>query len=145
MSTSSAPRSAPSAEARRAPREPEGSGWVSFAGVMLAILGTMNIIYGIAAIDSANVYVGEAQYVFSDLNTWGWFLAIAGAVQVMAAFSIWNRTEWGRWIGIASASVNAILQLLFLPAFPFLSLSLFAVGILVIYGLVAYGGRRPAA
>jgi hypothetical protein len=131
--------------ARRETAEPEGSGWVGFAGAMLAILGTMNVIYGIAAIDEANVYVGDAQYVvFSDLNTWGWFLVGVGAVQFLAAFSIWNRTSWGRWVGIGSASVNAILQLLFLPAFPFLALSLFTLDILVIYGLVAYGGRRTA-
>jgi hypothetical protein len=130
--------------ARREAAEPEGSGWVAFAGVMLALLGTMNVIYGIGAIDEANVFVGDAQYVFSDLNTWGWFLVCVGAIQLLAAFSIWNRTSWGRWVGIGSAGVNAILQLLWLPAFPFLALSLFTLDILVIYGLVAYGGRRTA-
>ena len=143
MSASSAPpRQAARTEERRDVHE--GSGWVGFAGVMLAIIGTMNVVYGIGAIDDANVFVGDAQFVFSDLNTWGWFLVALGAVQFFAAFSIWNRTEWGRWVGIASAGGNSILMLLFLPAFPFLALSLFTLDILVIYGLVAYGGRRHA-
>lgn len=132
-------------EGRRDVYESErGSGWVTFAGVMLAIIGIMNLIYGIAAIDSANVFVGDAKYVFADLNAWGWFLVIVGAIQLFAAFSIWNRTEWGRWVGIVSASGNAILMLLFLPAFPFLALSIFTLDILVIYGLIAYGGRQYA-
>jgi hypothetical protein len=122
----------------------EGSGWVAFAGVMLTIVGVMNIIYGIAAIDDANFYVNDAKYVFSDLNTWGWIVLVLGVLQFCAAFSIFGGTSWGRWVGIGTAGLNAIAQLLFLPAYPFLALALFAIDILVIYGLVAYGGRRAA-
>ena len=118
-----------------------GSGWVAFCGTMLAIVGTLNVIYGVGAIDDANVYISDTQYVFGDLNAWGWFLVIIGAVQVLAAFSIWSRTEWGRWVGIGSAGANAMLQLLFMPAFPLLSLALFAIDVLVIYGLIQYGGE----
>jgi hypothetical protein len=38
-------------------------------------------------------------------------------------------------------SLNAIAQLLMMPAYPFWSLCIFAVDILAIYGLVAYGAR----
>ncbi len=123
----------------------EGQGWVTFAGVMILIVGVLNVIYGIAAIDNANFYVADARYVISDLATWGWIVLIVGAVQVIAAFAIWRGSEFGRWIGIGSASVNAIVQLLFLPASPFLSLALFSVDILIVFGLIAYGGRRQAA
>jgi hypothetical protein len=123
----------------------ERSGWVTFAGVMLAIVGVLNIIYGIAAIDSANFFINDARYVFSDLATWGWVLLIIGAVQFCAAFSIFGDTSWGRWVGILTAGLNSIAQLLFLPAYPLLALALFSVDILVIYGLVAYGGRRSTA
>ena len=142
MSTTSSAGPAP-AERRRVEADTgHGSGWVAFCGMMLAIVGVLNVVYGIGAIDDANVYVGDARYVFANLNTWGWFLLIVGAIQFIAAFSIWNRNEFGRWIGIGSAVVNAILQLLFMPAFPLLSLALFAVAVLVIYGLVQYGGSE---
>jgi hypothetical protein len=133
-------------EGRRVETGPgHGSGWVAFCGTMLAIVGVLNVIYGIGAIDDAHVYAGEAEYVFADLSAWGWFLVIVGAVQVIAAFSIWNGSEFGRWIGIGSAGANAILQLLFMPAFPLLSLALFAVDVLVIYGLIQYGGSEARA
>ena len=35
-----------------------------------------------------------------------------------------------------------IAALLSIPAYPFWSLAIFAVDILIIYGLAAYGGRR---
>lgn len=120
----------------------EGEGWVSFAGIMIAIVGVLNFIYGIAAISNSHFYVREATYIISDLNTWGWVLMITGIIQFCAAIAIFGHIEWGRWIGILTASVNAIIQLIFIPAYPFGSLALFALDILIIYGLVAYGGRQ---
>jgi uncharacterized membrane protein (DUF2068 family) len=122
-----------------------GLGWVIFAGCMLCLVGTLNIIYGIAAISNSKFYVANTQYVFSDLKTWGWILLIVGVIQFVAAFGIWASTEWARWLGVASAGINAVVQMLFIPAYPFLSLALFATDLLVIYGLIAYGGRQNAA
>jgi hypothetical protein len=121
-----------------------GTGWVTFAGVMIAIAGTLNVIYGIAAIDSANFFVRDVNYVISDLNTWGWVLVVVGAIQVLVALGIWAGNQLARWLGVLAASVNAVVQLLFLPAYPFLALALFTLDLLVIFGLIAYGGRRTA-
>lgn len=135
--------SASGSTVRRGPDQ--GAGWLVFAGTMLAIIGILNIVYGIAAIDDANFYVADVNYVISDLNTWGWIILIIGIVQFCAAFSIWAGTEWGRWVGVASASLNAIAQLMFIPSYPFLSLAIFAIDVLIIYGLLAYGGRQGAS
>jgi hypothetical protein len=121
--------------------EPRGGGWLAFAGIMLAIIGTLNVIGGIAAIDDANVYVGNAHYTFGDLNAWGWVILCTGAVQLLAALGIWARNQLARWLGVGFAGLNMVAQLLMLPAFPLWSLSLFAVDVLIIYGLVAYGDR----
>jgi hypothetical protein len=120
------------------------SGWVTFAGIMLTIVGALNVVYGIAAIDDANFYVNDAHYAISGLNTWGWVLLVIGALQLGAAISILGGTSWGRWVGVLTAGLNSIAQLMFLPASPLLALALFSVDILVIYGLIAYGGRRNA-
>ena len=124
--------------------EDRGLGWLVFAGIMLSIVGILNIVYGIAAIDKSSFYTANAQYVITDLNTWGWVLLGVGAIQFLAAFGIWAGSEWGRWVGIISAGANAIVQMFFISGFPLLSVTLFAVDILVIYGLVAYGGHRRA-
>ena len=146
MSAHSSAGPAPTQSSRRAEiHEVEhGRGWTGFAGAMLGIVGTLNVVYGIAAIDDAPVYVGETEYVFGDLNLWGWFLLGIGAIQFVVAFGIWNGAQWARWAGVGSAGVNGVIQLLFMPAFPLLSLSLFAVDVLVIYALIQYGGRSPA-
>jgi hypothetical protein len=124
--------------------EPQGAGWLMFAGIMLLIAGVLNVIYGIAAIGDSNFFINDQKYILSDLNTWGWVTLVIGALQVGAAFSIWAGNQFGRWFGIATASISAIGALLSIPAYPFWSLAIFAVDILIIYGLAAYGGRhRP--
>ncbi len=40
--------------------------------------------------------------------------------------------------------MNIILQMLWIPAAPVLALTILAMDIVVIYGLLAYGGRRRA-
>ena len=121
---------------------PEGSGWVLFAGIMIMMVGVLNIIWGIAAIDRSSFFVQDSQFIFSDLRTWGWIILVLGGLQLAAAFSIWSGGGYGRWFGIASATCNAIAALLSIPAYPFWSLAIFAIDVLVIYGLAAYGGNR---
>ena len=131
----------PSSRVERSSFEIEGQPWVTFAGIMIAIVGVMNVIYGLGAIDNSAFFVQDARYiVFDDLNTWGWILTVVGAVQIFAAFGIFARTAW---IGIVSASGNAILQLLFISSYPLAALALFAVDVAVIYGLAAWTYREP--
>lgn len=126
--------------------EKRGDGWVLFAGVMILIAGFLNVIYGIAAIDNSAFFSGESRFViFDDLNTWGWIHTIIGVLQLIAAFSIWNRHPFGRFIGVATAAVSAIAILLFINANPLGAFAIFVIDLLVIYGLVAYGGRDKAA
>ena len=120
----------------------EGGGWLFFAGIMVAIAGTLNIIWGIAAIDKAHFFLEDKRFIISDLSTWGWIILFVGIIQVIAAFSIWAGGEFGRWIGIIGASLSAIGALLSIPAYPLWSLCIFGVDLLILYGLTAYGGRK---
>ena len=123
----------------------QGGGWILFAGIMIAMLGVLNVIYGIAAIGNAHFFVHNTNYVVGSLNSWGWITLIIGIVQLFAAYSIWSGGRFGQWVGIGIASLNAITALLSIPAYPFWSLAIFAVDILIVYGLAAYGGRPELA
>ena len=122
-----------------------GQGWVTFAGVMVMIAGVLNTIYGIAAIDKATFFTQNAKYVFADLKTFGWIVLILGVIQILAALAIWNGTGWGRWFGVACAGANMILQMLWIPSAPFLALTILVLDLLVVYGLIVYGGSRRGA
>ena len=55
-----------------------GTGRATFAAILLLIAGTLNIVYGIGALDSANIFVNEKRFILDDLNTMGWVLIILG-------------------------------------------------------------------
>lgn len=118
----------------------KGEGWLLFAGIMVLIVGILNTIWGIAAIDSASFFIEDERFIIEDLSMWGWIILIIGVVQLFAAFSIWSGGGFGRWIGIISASVSAVAALMSIPGYPFWSLAVFGVDLLIIYGLAAYGG-----
>ena len=118
-----------------------GSGWIGFAGIMLGLAGTWNLLEGILAIGSSRVYGDDAVFVFSDLNTWGWIMVVLGLAQLAAAFMIVSGSQLARWFGITAAFVNSIGQLYFLPAYPLWAMTMFAVDMLIIYALAVYGRR----
>lgn len=120
----------------------EGSGWLLFASIMIAIAGALDIIWGIAAISNSKFFTQNATYILSGLNTWGWIVLIIGVLQLFAAYSIMVGGQYGRWLGIAVASINSIAALMSIPAYPFWALCLFGIDILIIYGLAAYGGQH---
>ena len=111
------------------------SGWWVFAGVLLLIGGALNIIYGFAAIRNSSVITATTVYLLRDLRMWGWISLILGICEWIAAFSLWSGGEFGRWFGIVVASLNAVGVLLTISTYPFWSLAIFALCIIIIYKL----------
>jgi hypothetical protein len=121
-----------------------GAGRAIFAAILLLMAGTLNIIYGIGAIDDANFFTNSTHYVFSNLNTWGWITLILGVIQLTGGFSLFGGSTYGRVIGIAAATLGGIGALLSVGgAYPFWSLGIFALCVIVIHGLVVYGEPMP--
>lgn len=116
-------------------------GWATFAGALLVIMGLTNVIGGIAAISDSKVYVADAEYVISSLNTWGWVILATGTAQTLAGVGIFARNQLARWLGVLFAALNATGQLFIIPAFPLWSIAIIASDFLIIYGLVMYGSR----
>jgi hypothetical protein len=122
-----------------------GLGRAVFVAILLMIAGTLNVIYGIAAISDANFFVESTRYVFSSLNTWGWITVLLGVIQLFAGFSLFAGGAFGRVIGIIAASLGAIGALLAVGgAYPFWSLGIFALCVICIHGLVVYGEPESA-
>jgi hypothetical protein len=117
----------------------KGSGWVGFAGTMLVIVGFVNIIDGIAAISDSKYVV--PQLLFSNLHAWGWFMLIWGIVQILAGLAIYSGAAWGAFVGIIAASFNFIAQLSWAHTNSVWSIVAMTLDVLIIYGLVAYGGQ----
>ena len=80
--------------------ESSGTGWKLFAGIMIIIVGTFNVIDGLVAITNANYFknVGggsEQLPVTNNVKTWGWVVLILGAVLILSGFLIFVGNMFG--------------------------------------------------
>ena len=120
------------------PRERTGSGWLTYAGVMLIIVGFLDVINGLWALDRADTRVNTLLYA-DKLGGWGLLYLILGIVLVLTGIGIFYAAQWARWLGIILASISIVANALWFFTFPVQSLILMFLASLVVYGLVVYG------
>jgi hypothetical protein len=112
---------------------------------MLLIVGTINIIYGIGALDDANIFVNDTRFILDDLNSLGWVLIILGIIQLTAGLSLMAGNTYGRVIGIVAGSLGAIGALFSIGGNnPWWSLGVFVLCVYVVHGLVVFGEDERA-
>jgi hypothetical protein len=122
-----------------------GTGRAFLAATLLMIVGTLNIIYGIGALDGANIFVNDKRYILTDLNTMGWVLIVLGIIQLAGGFSLAAGNTYGRVIGIIGASLGAIGALLSIGgAYPWWSLAIFFLCVYIVHGIYIYGDDERA-
>ena len=124
-----------------------GTGRATFAAILLLIVGTLNIIYGIGALDSANIFTANQRFILTNLNTLGWVLVILGIVQLTGGISLLAGNTYGRVIGIIGGSLGAIGALFSIgDGNPWWSLAVFALCVYIVHGIVMLGEdeRAPA-
>jgi len=121
-----------------------GAGRAAFAATLLLLVGFMNILYGIGALDDANIFAGDTRYILDNLNTLGWVLIILGIIQLTAGFSLLAGNAYGRVIGVAAGIFGAVGALLSIGgAYPWWSLAVFALCIYIVHGILVYGEEEP--
>ena len=122
-----------------------GAGRVVFAAILLLMLGTINIIYGIGALDDANFFTNDTRYILTNLNTLGWVLIILGVIQLTGGFSLMAGNVYGRVVGIVGGTLGAIGALLSIgQGNPWWSLAVFALCIYVVHGIIVFGEDERA-
>jgi hypothetical protein len=117
-----------------------------FAAIVLLIVGTINIIYGIGALDDANIFVDDTRFILTNLNTLGWVLIVLGVIQLTGGFSLMGGLTYGRVIGVIAGSLGAIGALLSIGQnHPWWSLGVFVLCVYIVHGILVYGEEERAA
>jgi hypothetical protein len=129
----------------------------AFAGVLLAAFASMQLLEGIAAVSTGNLYADDDTYSYAlDVTTWGWIHVVLGVLGVLVGVGIVARQAFGQLGGIVIAILAAVANFAFLPYFPVWSLVLLGLDALVIWALTTQlrddssghppdgGGRRDA-
>ena len=122
------------------------SGWISFAGVMMILLGTFQLVEGVVALVRPAYYlVGREGLVVSvSYTTWGWVHLLLGVFVLAAGFGVMAGRTWARVVGIVLASLSALVNLAFIAAYPLWAVVVIAVDIAVIAALATNRRGAPA-
>ena len=123
---------------RASRRRVPGEGWITFAAVLFLVVGTFNVINGIALIVDDNYFRAD-ELLFGDLSMWGWLALIMGAGQILIGFGIFSGSIVAQIVAVVWAGLNACLHLFAIGAYPAWSIIIMAIDGLVIYGLIMYG------
>ena len=129
------------------PAEPTGwVGWIIFAGTMLVILGIFHAIQGLVALFNDSVYlVGPKGLVINvDYTAWGWIHLIGGIIVVLAGVALFAGKMWARILAVIVAVISAIINVVFLPAYPIWSTMMIAIDVLVIWAVTVHGSEMKS-
>ncbi len=140
------PQQRPGPEQAQRPPEPQPSGWlgwVLFAGFTMVVVGCFQAVMGLVGIFNTDFYVVTADNLAIPVNytAWGVVHLIIGLVVALAGLAVMAGKTWGRVVGIFLAAIQAIVNFAWIPAYPFWSLIVIAVDVLVIYALLVHGGE----
>jgi hypothetical protein len=127
-------------------------GWKSFVGIVLMIVGFVNIIEGLVGITRTNELERTLNVdtlpITSDVKTWGWILLIWGIIVILAGFGILAGSTWARVVAILVASVNLLINVSFFGNHNNASLwgfTLVILDIFIIYGVAVHCGKEDEA
>ena len=116
------------------------AGWISFAAIMMVIVGSLDFFEGLIAIVRGKYYVVSSnQVIVFNLRTWGWLVLFWGIVLVLAGLALASGAGWARWLTVFLAGVNVLGQLSFLgsSSWPPWSLIIISLNVIVIYAVTA--------
>ena len=117
-------------------------GFIVFAAVMMIMSGVFQALAGLIAIFENEFYVATRNYLFEfDATSWGWIHLILGVIVGLAGFALLSGATWARVVGITLAVLSAVANFLFIPYYPFWSLLIIALDVLVIWALAVHGGK----
>ncbi|MCP2300299.1 hypothetical protein SAMN04244553_3208 [Nocardia amikacinitolerans] len=106
------------------------------AAILLLTVGVLQILEGISAVVDDELFVVGAEYVYQfDISTWGWIHIVLGAILVICAIGLMTGSTWGRVAAIVIAALAIIANFLSLPYYPYWSILIIALSIVVIWAV----------
>ena len=108
---------------------------IVFAGVNLLLIGVLSVVQGIAALAGSSALVDAPDLIVFGSSTWGTSLVLLGVAAALIAFSLWTGAAV-RGVGVAVAAANGMVQVLFMPAYPFWATAVLALDVLAILALL---------
>ena len=122
--------------------DPTGwTGWIVFASFMMFMLGAFQVVQGVVAIFDDGYYrVRPSGLVVNvDYTAWGWTHLLLGLLIVACGIGVLAGNLAARIVAVILVGLSAVVNLLFIEAYPIWSIIIITVDVLVIYALTVHG------
>jgi len=122
-------------------------GWITFAGIMMILLGAIQIVEGLVALLRPDYYLvgSEGLVVSLSFTGWGWVHLLLGILVLAAGSGVLAGKTWGRVVGVVLAGLSVLINLAFIAAYPMWAIIVIAVDIAVIAALCSNNSRWTTA
>jgi|SRR5262245_10123711 len=118
--------------------ERQPTGWTVFAGIILFIVGSLDALWGLAALlNNDVVIVGGHGAIIANITTWGWIHFILGSVMALTGLGLFAGSSSARWFAVFFVTVNAVAQIVWFPAAPLWAFLMILLDVTIIYQLTA--------
>ncbi|UAK31145.1 hypothetical protein K8O92_25350 [Nocardia asteroides] len=113
------------------------------AAILLMAVGILSILEGISAIAKDEVFVATPGYTYQfNTTTWGWIHLVLGILLVIAAAGLMSGAMWARVIAVFLAALSILANFLWLPYYPWWSIVVIALNVVVIWAVTTWHPRR---
>ena len=120
-----------------AQRKPGRSGWYGIGGVLIVLIGAVNVLQGFISILKDDYFaVTKSGLLFGDFTGWGVFWLIVGIIEILVGLGILAERTWARVVGVILVMLNTVVQFAFIAAFPIWTLAAITLNITIIFALM---------
>ena len=113
------------------------------AAILLLTIGILQTLQGISAVAKDEVLVMGPEYIYSfDVTTWGWIHIVIGILIALTGFFLLTGATWTRITAIFLAALSIIANFLWLPYYPWWSILIIALNVVVIWAITTWDTDR---
>jgi hypothetical protein len=115
-------------------------GFTGYAMIMMVLVGIFSFFAGLVGMLENEIYREPPDYIFNlGVVGWGIVQMAIGALLVVAAVMMIFGVVWARAVGVAFATISAVINFLAIPYYPIWSILVLALDIGVIWALTMHG------
>lgn len=122
-------------------------GWILFAGTMLILLGSLQVMAGFVGLFQHTYFAVRSNDTLLHIsyNSWGGLHIALGGLAVIAGFSLMTGHLWARIYAVVIAFISVLSNIAFLSATPVWCTIMIAIDVLVIWAVTVHGREVKTA
>lgn len=107
-----------------------------FAGVLMIIGASFEMLQGAAAIADPDFFAAGSEYLYRfNVTAWGWIHLTIGVLSAIVAIGLFTRKSWSYLAGLVIVGLGMLANFAAVPHYPAWALTVIAIDVAIIWAL----------